>query len=80
MESEQIALTPDQRYFPLVGKFALFAVLASVFLVGTFFLLINKDLDWLSNVGQTIAMAQAQKAVLGEFLFVGGGFLYICWW
>ncbi|MET0094034.1 MAG: HD domain-containing phosphohydrolase [Sedimenticola sp.] len=71
MEARQVTMTPDERYFPLVGKFALFAVLSSLFLVGTFFLLINKDLDWLSEVGQTIPMAQAQHSVLGEFLFVG---------
>lgn len=71
MENRQIAFTPDERYFPLVGKFALFAVLSSLFLIGTFFLLINKDLEWLSRVGQTMPVSEAQRSVLGEFVFVG---------
>ena len=52
--TSKIALIPDEHYFPLSVKFSFFAVLSSLFLISIFFLMINKDLDWLSHVGNEI--------------------------
>lgn len=69
--ASKIALTPDEHYFPISVKFSYFAILSALFLISIFFLLINKDLDWLTQVGNEISTAQAQHAVLMEFAFVG---------
>lgn len=66
-----IQITADQKYFPLVGKFTIFASIAAFFLIGIFFLLINKDLDWLAHVGQQVSIKEAQQSVLLEFVFIG---------
>jgi response regulator RpfG family c-di-GMP phosphodiesterase len=71
LQRKGVTLTPDQHYFPLVGKFALFATLSIVFLIAIFFLLLSKDLEWLSQVGKTVPTAEAQHAILKEFAFVG---------
>lgn len=65
-----IHLEPDPDYFPMVRKFALFAVVAIGFSVGIHFLVVNKDLDWLVEVGGEVPLAEARLAVLGEFAFV----------
>lgn len=47
---QNMTLLPDSNYFPLVGKFSLFAILSVLLLIGIFFLVVTKDLDWLSKV------------------------------
>ena len=71
IHQQGISLTPDRRFFTLINKFTLFASTATLFLVCIFFLLINKDLEWLANGAQHIPRAEAQRAVLIEFIFVG---------
>ncbi len=70
-QEQGIILTPDSNYFPLVGKFALFSSASVAFIIGIFFLLINKDLDWLMQVGQQLEGHKAQLIILAEFSFVG---------
>lgn len=65
-----IHLEPDPDYFPMVRKFALFAVVAVAFSAGIHFLVVNKDLDWMVAVGGEVSLAEARLAVLGEFAFV----------
>ncbi len=70
-QDQGITLTPDRSYFPLVGKFTLFSATSTLFMIGIFFLLINKDLDWLMRMEQDLTTTQAQHTILAEFAFVG---------
>ena len=71
LQEKGITLTPDSNYFPLVGKFTLFSAVSTLFMIGIFFLLINKDLDWLMQLQAGITLEQAQHTILAEFAFVG---------
>jgi HD-GYP domain-containing protein (c-di-GMP phosphodiesterase class II) len=71
LREKGITLTPDSSYFPLVGKFTMFAAISTLFMVGIFFLLINKDLEWLMHLQQGTTLEQAQHTILAEFAFVG---------
>lgn len=70
MREKKISLQPDEQFFTLVGKFSLFSTIAVIFIVSSFFLLINKDLEWLSAINNT-SFTSARKSVLIEFAFVG---------
>ena len=72
LKTKNIKLIPDSTFFPLVGKFAIFATVSAFFLSGIYFLIINKDLDWLATIGNEIPIAQAQQSILKELFFVGG--------
>ena len=65
-------LDPEKHYFPFPAKLAILAVSCSIFVCGIIFLVINKDLDWLGTVGKTIPVADAQRSILLEFVFVFG--------
>lgn len=67
---KRIDLDPEQHYFPLPTKMATLAVACAFFVAGIIFLLINKDIDWLVNVGRTMEIATAQRAILVEISFV----------
>ncbi|MFC1747356.1 HD-GYP domain-containing protein [Pseudomonadota bacterium] len=71
IHTNSISLTPERRFFTLIGKFTLFASAVTTILVSIFFLLINKDLIWLEASTQHITFEEAQRSVLIEFLFVG---------
>jgi len=71
LEQTSSDIDPDDNYFPLVRKFSLFATITVVLFICMFFLLINKDLHWIVEVGDKIPKKTIQLAVLGEFLFVG---------
>ncbi|HER27675.1 MAG TPA: HD domain-containing protein, partial [Rhodospirillales bacterium] len=68
-------LRVDKNYFPLSGKLGIFSVACILFILGVVFLIINKDLDWLINVGDTVTVEQAQMTILAELAFVVGIFL-----
>ena len=74
-KQQNITITPDSTYFPLAGKFAVFASLSLIIMVAVFFLLINKDLLWISQVGKELTDSQARIIILGEFAFVGATLL-----
>ena len=74
-KEQQLTITPDSSYFPLAGKFILFASLSLVILVVVFFLLINKDLHWFSQIGNELSDSQARIIILAEFAFVGATLL-----
>ena len=63
-------MEPDERFFPLTRKLSLFASACTCFLLLVFFLLLAKDLDWLHDVGTTVTVPQARRAILIEILFV----------
>jgi len=62
----------DENYFPLTGKLGLFASISVVFILGVVFLVINKDLEWLKEIGSTVSLHQAQIYILSEVAFVVG--------
>jgi HD-GYP domain-containing protein (c-di-GMP phosphodiesterase class II) len=63
-------LDPEEGYFPLTTKIALFATVSITLVIGIFMLLVNKDLSWLVEVGNTIDLDEARVAIIKEFLFV----------
>ncbi len=70
LQREGIEITPDSDYFPLAAKFAAFATLTIAMLTAIFFLLINKDLHWLSQIPSVDELGGAQRAIIIEFGFV----------
>ncbi len=67
---EGLKLDPGENYFPLSKKFSFFASACAILVIGVVFLLINKDLDWIVDVGNTIPLYEAQRTILAEFVFV----------
>ena len=65
-------IEPDEHFFSQPKKLILFASLTAVLTVGVVFLVINKDLDWLSSIGQDVSVKSAQRSILAELLFVVG--------
>ena len=63
-------LDPDEDYFPLTTKVALFAAVTVVVVIGVFMLLVNKDLHWMVEVGDSVTLADARISIIKEFLFV----------
>ena len=63
-------LQPSGDFFPLSSKMAAFATVVVALLVGVFALLVNKDFDWLIEVGNSVDARAAQLSVLKEFGFV----------
>ncbi len=63
-------LDPEDGYFPLTTKIALFATISITLVIGVFMLLVNKDLSWMAEVGDTIDIDEARLAIIKEFLFV----------
>lgn len=61
---------PETHFFPLTRKFALFASISSFFSIGIFFLVVNKDLGWMIQVGEEIGIARARLLILLEVSFV----------
>ncbi|TCS65022.1 HD domain-containing phosphohydrolase [Varunaivibrio sulfuroxidans] len=70
VERERLSLPLSGNFFPLSSKLALFAAGCVALLVGVFMLLVNKDLDWLVEVGSAIPLAEGRLSILKEFGFV----------
>ncbi|MBF0264341.1 MAG: HD domain-containing protein [Gammaproteobacteria bacterium] len=71
MKEQNIQLKPNENYFPLVGKFAVFATAIIILIVAIFLLVTIKDLDWLIQVGNEIPLTQAKISIMKEFIFIG---------
>jgi HD-GYP domain-containing protein (c-di-GMP phosphodiesterase class II) len=69
-QSHGIMLEQSRDYFPVSRKLALFAAVTAIMVTTIFFLVINKDLSWLMDVSQTIALSDARNSILKEFIFV----------
>lgn len=65
---EQMAL--GQSHLPVSTKLGLFTTLTVTFTVTVLFLVMSKDLDWLTRSAQDLRTGEAQRAILIEFLFV----------
>ena len=62
-------LNPDEDYFSLTSKAALFASVLITLVIGVVILLVNKDLAWLIEVGDSITLDDARISIIKEFLF-----------
>jgi len=67
---EGIVLKITEKFFPLSSKLALYAGVYVVLIVGVFFLLVIKDLDWLVSTGGETSLHDARISILKEFGFV----------
>lgn len=74
-KQQGLMIRPDNEYFPLVGKFVIFASLSLIILALVFFLLISKDLHWLAKVETELSHSEARTIILSEFAFVGATLL-----
>jgi len=73
--AEQLAdagehITPDCDPYPLTHKFSHFACACAIAVIGVVFMVINKDLHWLQQVGEDLPLATAQRYILTEVSFV----------
>ena len=57
--------------FPISQKLALFAGVSAMLVVGVLFLIVVKDLEWLTSVSTVEDIRSAPYAILFEFAFVG---------
>ena len=71
MRQQEISIQPDEQFFTLVKKFSLFSTISILFIVSSFFLLINKDLEWLAEEVGNVSFGTARRSILIEFAFVG---------
>lgn len=60
----------DRRYFPVSAKLGVFAAVSVTLVLAVVFLVVVKDLEWLGNVGDSVTIGEAQRAILGEVVFV----------
>jgi len=63
-------LDPDEDYFSLTVRAALFASISVILVIGVFMLLVNKDLAWLAEVDYKVSLDEARNSIIKEFLFV----------
>jgi HD-GYP domain-containing protein (c-di-GMP phosphodiesterase class II) len=68
-------IEPDEHFFSQPKKLILFTSISLILTAGVVFLVINKDLDWLKTVGDTVSIETAQRSILLELLFVVGAIL-----
>lgn len=65
------SLPPPKQFFPVTKKFALVAVLASLFVALVFILVIARDIIWLSKIEQSeAALMEATLSVSYEIFFI----------
>jgi HD-GYP domain-containing protein (c-di-GMP phosphodiesterase class II) len=63
-------MTMAGRHLPVAVRLGVFATLTVIFTMGVLFLVMSKDLDWLTRPERPLPIEQAQRAILIEFLFV----------
>lgn len=71
-EKAGINIEPDDHFFSQPKKLVIFTSLCALMTIGVIFLVINKDLEWFINVGQTVSVRSAQRSILIEISFVVG--------
>lgn len=69
------AIDVDRHYFPLTTKLTVIASLCVVFIMAVVFLVVNKDLEWLSQIGSNLTLGDARQAILLELGFIVSVFL-----
>lgn len=63
-------LKAAQKYFPVSRKLAAFSAITTVIVTLILFLVIIKDLDWLTEVSGEIPLMDAKHSILKEFFFI----------
>lgn len=74
--NETLELT--ENYTPLKKKFKLFASLTFLVFVFILALIIIKDLEWITSVGEEITIVKAALLIFAEISFVTSIFLFAC--
>ena len=72
-------IDPDLNPFPLTRKFHLFSLLCLASIVGVVFLVINKDLEWLIETGDSIPLQTSQRYILTEIAFIAAIIMGYTW-
>jgi HD-GYP domain-containing protein (c-di-GMP phosphodiesterase class II) len=62
----------DDHYFSQPKKLTVFSTSMVLFISGIIFLIVNKDIDWIRQIGQDVSLARAQFLILMELGFVAG--------
>ncbi|WP_432467406.1 HD domain-containing phosphohydrolase [Agarivorans sp. Z349TD_8] len=71
LSRHQLHLPLNNKALSVSQKFSAFAAISTLILAGVIFLVINKDLDWLVNVGsERYPLATAQRYIVIEVSFV----------
>ncbi len=70
LEATGSAVSLGRRYFPVSRKTALFAAICATMVTVIFFLVVNKDLQWLLDVSGKVSLHDAQTSILKEFAFI----------
>ncbi|MDH5753222.1 MAG: HD domain-containing protein [Deltaproteobacteria bacterium] len=65
-------LDPDRNFTSQPRRLLAMAVLLTVLTGVVFFLLVNKDLEWIVSSGPELDLAMARRSILLEVLFVAG--------
>jgi len=66
------AMELDDHYFSQPKKLTLFSTLMVLFIFSIIFLIVNKDIDWIRQIGLNVSLARAQFLILMELGFVAG--------
>lgn len=67
--SEGLSIVPEKKYFPVTSKFLLLSMASVTMITTVIFLVISKDLEWLSTLVNT-DRDKARMAVFGELAFI----------
>ena len=62
----------DDHYFSQPKKLTIFSTLMVLFITGIIFLIVNKDIDWIRQIGDEVSLPRAQFLILMELGFVAG--------
>jgi response regulator RpfG family c-di-GMP phosphodiesterase len=69
-QKNSLILDQARDFFPVSRKLALFSAVTAIMVTAIFFLVVNKDLNWLLDISQTVPLADARNSILKEFIFV----------
>ena len=70
IKQENRSLLLADRFLPLAAKFSIFAAVSLLLVGSIFFLVINKDLSWLLQLGSEGNLVDARRSILLEFSFI----------
>ena len=62
----------DDHYFSQPKKLTLFSTSMVLFITAVVFLIVNKDIDWIRQIGINVSLPRAQFLILMELGFVAG--------
>jgi HD-GYP domain-containing protein (c-di-GMP phosphodiesterase class II) len=63
-------IDPEAKYFPLSIKMGILASVSVLLIIAVIMLVVNHDLAWLVEVGDTVPISEGRRAIIVEFLFV----------